>query len=166
MFNHLFPTKWRLALARQSYCPCQDQTTIAQGAEMALAKSSLTSCMWARFWIGSHIMDDNIVVWWGCVIMLMYYVDVLCWCIMLMCIGGVWWWWWWCVQDIEVEAGKLWTGKGQRVSPQDLLQTLTVSWNFYIRMTLTMSWIFTFGQRMVCLILTCWHWLWVELLAV
>ena len=35
---------------------CQDQSTVAQRAEMTLAKCSLTSCTWARFQWGSHTM--------------------------------------------------------------------------------------------------------------
>ena len=32
----------------------QDQTTVAEQAEMTVAECSLTSCLWACFLIGSH----------------------------------------------------------------------------------------------------------------
>ena len=41
---------------------CQDQSTVAQSAEMTVAKCSLTSCVWACFWISSHTMPGTIIV--------------------------------------------------------------------------------------------------------
>ena len=35
---------------------CQDESTVAQRAETTVAKCFLTSCVWARFRIGSHTM--------------------------------------------------------------------------------------------------------------
>ena len=60
MFDHSFPEcafflKWRLARAQKFHSLCQDQSTVAQRAETTVAKCSLTSCVWARLRIGSHI---------------------------------------------------------------------------------------------------------------
>ena len=38
---------------------CQDQSTVAQRAETTVAECSLTSCVWARFRIGSHTMPGQ-----------------------------------------------------------------------------------------------------------
>ena len=52
----LFLWKWRLARAHLFHSLCQDQSTVAQRSETTVAESSLTSWVWARFRIGSHIM--------------------------------------------------------------------------------------------------------------
>ena len=44
--------RWTLAYILHSLC--QDQYTVAQRAETTAAECSLTSCVWARFRIGSH----------------------------------------------------------------------------------------------------------------
>ena len=66
MFDHSFVAfalffflKWRSARAHQLHSLCQDQSTVAQRAEMTVAECSLTSCVWARFWISSHTMPGQ-----------------------------------------------------------------------------------------------------------
>ena len=56
--------KWRLARAHCFHSLCLHQSTVAQRAETIIAKSSrlwpnLTSCVWARFRIGSHTMPGQ-----------------------------------------------------------------------------------------------------------
>ena len=71
VFDHSFPAcafcvcvlffffKWRLAHAHKFHSLWQDQSTVAQQAEMTVAKRSLKSCVWAHFWIGSHTMPQQ-----------------------------------------------------------------------------------------------------------
>ena len=48
---------WKLPAHTNSSLPlCRDQFTVAQMAETTVAKCFLTSCVWARFRIGSHTM--------------------------------------------------------------------------------------------------------------
>ena len=54
-----FPLKWRIARAHYFHSLCQDQSTVTQRAETTVAKCSLTSCVQARFRIGSHTMPGQ-----------------------------------------------------------------------------------------------------------
>ena len=54
-----FFLKWRLARAHEFQSLCKDQSTVAQQAEMTVAECSLTSCVWARFQIGSNTMSGE-----------------------------------------------------------------------------------------------------------
>ena len=64
MFNHSFPAcaffcfllKWRLPHAHWFHSSYWDQSTVAQRAEMTVAKCSLTKCLSARFWIGTQTL--------------------------------------------------------------------------------------------------------------
>ena len=46
-------------LAQMFHSLCQDESTVAQRAETTVAECSLTSCVWARFPIGSHTMPGQ-----------------------------------------------------------------------------------------------------------
>ena len=67
MFDHSFPVcaffsfflKWRLAHTHKFHSSGQDQSTVAQPAEMTVAMCFLTSCKWAHFQIGSHTMPGQ-----------------------------------------------------------------------------------------------------------
>ena len=58
-FFSSFFLRWRLVHAYQFHSLCQDKSTVAQRAEMTVAECSLTSCMLAHFWIGSHTMPGQ-----------------------------------------------------------------------------------------------------------
>ena len=49
----------RLTRAHWFHSLGQDPSTVAQRAEMTVAECSLASCVWARFWIGSHTMPGQ-----------------------------------------------------------------------------------------------------------
>ena len=51
--------KWRLAWAYYFHSLGQDQSPVAQWAETTVAECSMTSCMRARFLIGSHTMPGQ-----------------------------------------------------------------------------------------------------------
>ena len=51
-----FFLKCRLARTHLFRCLGQDQSTVAQRAETTVSECSSTSCLWARFLIGSHTM--------------------------------------------------------------------------------------------------------------
>ena len=55
----LFFFKWRLAQTYLFHSLGQDQSTVAQRAEMTVTKCSLMSCVWAHFPIGSHTMPGQ-----------------------------------------------------------------------------------------------------------
>ena len=55
----LLLSKWRIARAHSFHSSCQDQSTAAQRGETTVAECSLASCVWARFWICSHIMPGQ-----------------------------------------------------------------------------------------------------------
>ena len=70
MFDHSFPVsafwfffvlflKWRLAHAHLFHSLCQNQSTVAQRAETAVAECSLASCVWARFRNDSYTMPKQ-----------------------------------------------------------------------------------------------------------
>ena len=52
-------SRWRLACTYIFHPLHQDQSTVAQWAEMTVVKCSLTSCVWACFHIGSHTMPGK-----------------------------------------------------------------------------------------------------------
>ena len=54
-----FFLKWRLAWAHLFCSSGQDQFTVAQRAETIVTACSMTSCVWARFVIGSHTMPGQ-----------------------------------------------------------------------------------------------------------
>ena len=54
-----FFLKWRLARAHQFYSLGQDQSTVAQQAETIVVDCSLSSCMCARFVIGSYALPGQ-----------------------------------------------------------------------------------------------------------
>ena len=51
-----FVFRWRLARAHLFHSLGQDQSSVAQRAETIVVECSRTSCVWARFRIGSHTM--------------------------------------------------------------------------------------------------------------
>ena len=55
----LFKKKWRLAHANLFHSLGQDQSTVAQRAEMTVTECSLMSCLWACFLVGSHTMPGQ-----------------------------------------------------------------------------------------------------------
>ena len=55
----LFFLKWRLARAHLFYSLCQDQSTVAERAKTTVAECFLTSCVCARFRIGSNTMPGQ-----------------------------------------------------------------------------------------------------------
>ena len=66
MLDHSFPRlcfffffKWRLDRAHYVNSLGQDQPTVAQRAETTVVECPLTSCMSARFRIGSHTMPGQ-----------------------------------------------------------------------------------------------------------
>ena len=50
---------WLLAIRIVSLWPSQDQSTVAQRAEMTVTECSLTSCVLARFLIDSHTLPGQ-----------------------------------------------------------------------------------------------------------
>ena len=54
-----FFLKWTLARTHQFHSLGQDQSTVAQPAETAVAQCSLTSCVWTRFRINSQVMSGQ-----------------------------------------------------------------------------------------------------------
>ena len=68
MFDDSFPRpallffffQWRSARAHWFHSSCQGQSTVALRAETTVAECSLTSCLWARFQIGSHTMPGQL----------------------------------------------------------------------------------------------------------
>ena len=61
------------------YSLCQDQSTVAQQAEMTMAECSLTSWLSARFWIASHTMlCGNLSGGEHCTLLVMNNCDSVC----------------------------------------------------------------------------------------